>query len=397
MKILITTDWYRPAINGVVTSVVNLADGLSALGHDVRVLTLSGSLRSHREGNVTYIGSVGVGGIYPNARLKAAVTHREIQELLAWKPDVVHSQCEFSTFFPAKKIAQACGAPLIHTYHTVYEDFTHYFSPSVRFGKYLAAAFSRKTLAKTQAVIVPTEKIKRLLQGYGVSTPIAVIPSGLALGQFETPVDAPERKKLRAGFGISDGDRVLLYLGRLAQEKNIGELLALLAGQTDSRVKLLLVGGGPYRTHLEQAVRALGLEGRVVFAGMAPPDDVARYYALGDLFVSASRSETQGLTYLEAMVSGLPLLCRDDPCLSGVIEDGVNGFLYADAGEFQDKLASLLDSEELRRSMGGAGRETAFGHFSARGFAESVLAVYAGRTEGCPGDGSAVPMVLETA
>ena len=130
MKVLITTDWYRPAVNGVVTSVRNLAEGLSALGHEVRILTLSGSIRSYREGNVTFIGSVSVGMVYPNARLRTARGEALVQELADWKPDIVHSQCEFSTFSFAKRITAACGCPLVHTYHTVYEDFTHYFPPT---------------------------------------------------------------------------------------------------------------------------------------------------------------------------------------------------------------------------------------------------------------------------
>ena len=107
MKILITTDWYKPAVNGVVTSVVSLADGLAAEGAEVRILTLSSDLHSYTKGNVTYLGSVGVGRIYPNARLKAAPSSRYVQELMKWCPDIVHSQCEFSTFFSREK---DCGS-----------------------------------------------------------------------------------------------------------------------------------------------------------------------------------------------------------------------------------------------------------------------------------------------
>lgn len=113
MKVLITTDWYKPVINGVVTSVISLLDGLTALGADVRILTLSKDLHSYKEGNVTYIGSIGVGKIYPNARLKAVPSSKYIQDLIEWHPDIVHSQCEFSTFFLAKKIAEACACPLV--------------------------------------------------------------------------------------------------------------------------------------------------------------------------------------------------------------------------------------------------------------------------------------------
>lgn len=376
MRVLITTDWYKPVINGVVTSVVNLADGLSALGCEVRILTLSGTQRSYAKGNVTYIGSISVGTIYPNARVKTAPSGRYVKELVDWHPDIVHSQCEFSTFFLAKKIAEACGCPLVHTYHTVYEDFTHYFSPNVRFGKYMAAAFSRHILAKTQAVIVPTEKIKTMLCGYGVQTPVTAIPSGLSLKQFKAAQSPKERHKAREAIGFSDSDFVLVYLGRLAKEKNVSELLALLSQRGEARLRLLLVGDGPYRTQIKKETQELGLCGKVVFIGMVPPAEVANYYRLGDAFVSASRSETQGLTYIEAMAAGLPLLCRNDPCLNGVIERGVNGFTYQNTAEFHSLLDRLMAEQSRCRRLGAAARDTAFQDYSAEGFAKKVAGVY---------------------
>ncbi len=378
MKVLISTDWYKPAVNGVVTSLVNLADGLTASGHEIRILTLSGSRHSHKEGNVTYVSSVGVGKLYPNARLKVAPSSRYIKELIEWKPDIVHSQCEFSTFFLARKIAESCGCPLVHSYHTVYEDFTHYFSPSVRVGKYMATVFTRHILSQVQAVIVPTEKIKTLLEGYGVETPITAIPSGLELEQFCTRLSSAERRARRAGFGFGEEDRVLLYLGRLAKEKHISEILRFLSHIRDASVKLLLVGDGPYRSRLEDEARALGLNGRAVFAGMVDPSEVVRYYSLGDIFVTASKSETQGLTYVEAMAAGLPLLCCDDPCLNDLIISGVNGLTYKDEEEFHYMLELLCSDKELCRLLGEAARETAFQRYSIKGFADCAEAVYRG-------------------
>jgi 1,2-diacylglycerol 3-alpha-glucosyltransferase len=359
-----------------VTSVVSLSNGLTALGHEVRILTLSGDRHSRVDGNVTYIGSVGVGRIYPNARMRTAPSGRYIGELVDWRPDIVHSQCEFSTFFLAKKISKACRCPLVHTYHTVYEDFTHYFSPSVHFGKYMAAMFSRMILAKTQAVVVPTEKIRRLLNAYGVRKPISTVPSGLELERFAIPMGAEERKKLRTDMGLADTDMALIYLGRLAQEKNIEALLSLLSRRDDPHVRLVLAGDGPYRENLEETTRALHLEDRVIFTGMIPPAEVARYYKAGDIFVSASRSETQGLTYIEAMACGLPLLCRQDPCLDDVIQNDVSGCVYRDEADFYEKLSWLLSDEERRRAIGKAAKETTFRRFSSRTFAENVLDVY---------------------
>lgn len=374
MKILITTDWYQPVINGVVTSVVNLANGLSAQGHEVRILTLSCDHLSHRIGNVIYMGSAGAGRVYPNARFCPLPTGQCFQELIEWRPDIVHSQCEFSTFLMAKRIAWRCSCPLVHTYHTVYEDFTHYFSHSVSIGKREAAAFSREVLNKTDAVIVPTAKIRDMLHRYGVKVPISVIPSGLELTQFRQKNEDAEA--LRSSLGIKSGETVLLYLGRLAQEKNIDELLRLLKGQSDPNLRLLLVGDGPYRPQLERKAQELRLGDRVIFAGMVNHAEVARYYGAGDIFVSASHSETQGLTYQEAMAAGLPLLCHEDACLADVIQDGVNGMTYGSDEEFSEKLQRLLVDKICCRTLGAAARETAFSQFSTEKFAENVLNEY---------------------
>lgn len=239
----------------------------------------------------------------------------------------------------------------------------------------MAAAFTKKILSGTNLVIVPTEKVKDILCGYGVRTPVTVIPSGLELNRFEAGISPEERTALRKKLGIEETDKVLLYLGRLAKEKNIDELLSLFARQKNPQLKLLLVGDGPYREELER--RAESYYGtRVIFAGMVAPGEVARYYALGDIFISASQSETQGLTYIEAMAAGLPLLCREDPCLSGVIEDGGNGLTYSDEKEFSVKLCSLLTDRDFRRKLGSAARETVFCGFSSAGFAERILRAY---------------------
>lgn len=382
MKVLITTDWYKPAINGVVTSVLSLEAGLTALGHEVRILTLSGDSYSHTEGGISRIGSVGMESIYPNARVKTAPGGRCIQTLADWKPDIVHSQCEFSTFLPARKIAGICGCPLVHTYHTVYEDFTHYFSPDVRFGKYMAARFSQKTLEKVQAVIAPTAKIKTMLEGYGVHAPIYVQPSGLRLDAFRRAPNPEERDGLRRSLGIAPDEPVLLYVGRLGREKNAEELITLLSQTQAPRPRLLLVGDGPYRPLLEAEAQVRGVEKSAVFAGMVPPHCVAQYYHIGDIFVSASRSETQGMTYMEAMAAGLPLLCRDDPCLQGVIQNGGNGFVYRSPEEFRKALSTLLSDTALRRTMGERAREAAFSRYSAESFARGVLDIYRQTLEG---------------
>ena len=155
MKILITTDWYAPVINGVVTSVLLLQRELERLGHEVRVVTLSNSLHTYREGSVYYMGSVSANKIYPGARLRMKRARSMMRELAAWRPDVIHSQCEFSTFRVAYVLSNHLGVPIIHTYHTVYEDYTHYFSPSRRVGRMMVSAFSRWICGRTACIVAP--------------------------------------------------------------------------------------------------------------------------------------------------------------------------------------------------------------------------------------------------
>ncbi|MBQ2468989.1 MAG: glycosyltransferase family 4 protein [Clostridia bacterium] len=375
-KILITTTWYAPVINGVVTSVLNLKRGLEELGHEVRVLTLSRNIHSHREGDVTFVGSVSAGKLYPNARMKMTRARQLVKDLIDWRPDIVHSQCEFNGFHAARKIAEACGAPLVHTYHTVYEDYTHYFSPSERLGKSFVKALSRAILNKTDIVIAPTRKVEELLRGYRVAVPIVTVPSGLDLSRFDITDIGEKSKAIRRDLGIGDEKRVLVYLGRLAKEKNTEELIYLLKEENDPDMLLVIVGGGPYGEELEEFAEAMGVSDRVIFVGMVPPEDVVYYYRLGDVFVSASQSETQGMTYVEAMASGQAILCKKDPCLTELVTDGVDGFQYTTKNEFSELLAGLFESEEYRRKIGDAAAESVREKYSIGYFARSVLDVY---------------------
>ncbi len=376
MKILITTDWYSPAVNGVVTSVLNLRRELELRGHEVRVLTLSQDLHSSVQDGVTRIGSVAAGLVYPGVRLRTALAGRWVRELVEWGPDVVHSQCEFSTFFLARRIAEELNVPLIHTYHTVYEDYTHYFSPSVRLGRRAVAALSRWVAARTDCMIAPTGKVRTLLQGYGVRTPVFVVPSGIDLRRFQRPPVPGCRASLLAALDIPRENLVLVSVGRLAAEKNLDELLRFRAAMGDQAVTLLLVGDGPYRAQLEREAADLGLRApQVVFAGMVPPQQVAEWYQLGDLFVSASSSETQGLTYVEALAAGVPALCRADPCLNGVIRDGENGWQFRDFSDFMSKLETFRAHPELRRALSEQAAASAR-DYSAEEFARRVEAIY---------------------
>lgn len=222
MRVLITTDWYEPVINGVVTSVMNLSRQLRERGHEVKILTLSRTFHSYIEGDVVYAGSIGLGCIYPQARLKIPKAAGDYMEmLLEWKPDIVHSQCEFSTFFLAKRIASELHVPIVHTYHTVYEDYTHYFSPQKVWGRNIVQLMTKKLANVVETIIAPSDKIRKILEGYQVSCPVEVIPSGIHLEKYQLCKKEDWRKKIRMQLGISQDALVLVYVGRMAKEKTL--------------------------------------------------------------------------------------------------------------------------------------------------------------------------------
>lgn len=379
LRVLLTTDWWEPIVNGVVASVTTLRRELIALGCDVRVLTLSPGMRTRSEHGVYRIGSVSASMLYDHARIGMPGGRRVLRDILRWRPDIVHSQCEFSTHVWARRIARTLSVPLVHTYHTIYEDYTHYYSPSRTVGRKVVSTFSRRLLSGTDAVIAPTPKVADLLHGYGVLEPVHVVPTGLDLQRFRpalTPAERQDAAELRRGLGIADEQKVLISVSRLAKEKNLDEVLEWVAAADREDTVLVLVGDGPYRAELAAHAAALGITDRVIFTGVVDPADVQRWYRIGDVFVSASLSETQGLTFIEALASGLPLLCRRDPSLESVVLDGRTGWQVDDAAEFSRRLDTLLDDPELHEQLSTTGVAHAVTAFGAGDFGRSVLEVY---------------------
>ena len=378
MKVLITTDLYTTSTNGVVTSVRNLMEELTRKGHEIRVLTVSEKLKSHTDGNIYYIKSLPLGAVYPDVRMPVSHHHhRFIQELIQWKPDLIHSQCEFFSYQFAEYISRKTGAPIVHTYHTLYEQYVTYIFPSQRLGAYLVGKLSKYRLRKADAVVAPTAKVETVLKKYGLRNPIHVVPSGIALEQHKQRITEEERKHRRSQLGIPEDALVLLNLGRLGTEKNLTEVVELfaLARSQNSKMILLIVGDGPARKELEETAERLGVKEFVIFTGMVAPEEVHAYYQLGDVFVSASTSETQGLTYVEAAANGLPLLCRKDPCLDGVLVDGRNGWEYEAEEEFSQIISSILENPHRRQTAANQSEQIA-ASFDKSSFAEKIEDIY---------------------
>ena len=378
-KILITTDVFTPTINGVVTSVLNLSQQLMDNGHVVKILTLSKDHQSKKLDNVYYIKSFHL-PIYPEVRGTFSFWDSYLDEIIEWNPDIIHSQSEFFTLVFAKKIAQRAKIPIIHTYHTMYESYTHYFIKSKRMGKKIVAYLTKKILRNVDTIIAPTKKVFNSLKLYHVENNIEIVPTGIKLHKFSQQLSQKEKNELRSYLGIALDAKVLVTVGRLAKEKNADELIDNMVHlvKEDTKITLLFVGDGPYYNYLKQRVKKLLLDKHVVFAGMIKQQEIYKYYQISDILVSASTSETQGLTYIEAFASGLPVICRKDSSVEGLIEDGHNGFSYMNSIEYVNQVKSLFEDDMLANTISNNGKRIV-NHYCVSNFGSKMEQIYLNR------------------
>lgn len=376
MKILITTDTYYPMINGVVVSTNNLYRQLKKAGHDVRILTLSYNGNEYIDGDVYYLNSHFV-GVYPGVKIMKPFGNTIISKIVDWGPEIIHSQTEFSTMLVAKYIRRKLDIPQVHTYHTMYEDYLKYFFGGKIIGK-AAMAKAIKALFNTfDEIIAPTEKVKSALRRYEVYRDIKIIPTGIEIKKFQEDFSDSEREKILSKYGWTNKDNVLVYVGRAAEEKNIQEIVQLFSKTIKEvkDIKLLIVGGGPYLPKLKELVFEYKMQNFVKFTGMVKRSEIHKYYKLGFAFVTASQSETQGLTYIEALASGCPVICKQDLCVKNLIINGSTGFMYTNERQFIEAVKVLKTNLKLRRQIASNAREKSY-LYSEEKFGRSIIEVY---------------------
>lgn len=376
MKILLTSDTYENQINGVSCSVITLRDELRKKGHDVRVLTLSSNSESKMVKTDYLIGSFSV-PFYPDARQTLKFKDKIIDDIVKWHPDIIHIQTEFSIGHVSKKIAKLCNCPYINTSHTLYEDYTTYVIPSKKIGRVLARKFVKKSYRDSDAIIAPTNKIKDLLESYGIEKPIHIIPTGIDLDRFKKKLSIVERSKIKSQLKLNNKSKILVSIGRVAKEKNLDEIIEFLPDlvEKDKNIVLLIGGDGPYKKNIEQKVKKLKIEKYVRFLGMIPPQETYKYYQLGDIFVCASTSETQGITYIEALACGTPLVCRYDKCLDGVIINDFNGYTYTNKKEYIKYIFKILDKKALHKKLKDNALECSI-NYSKEKFSDNIEKLY---------------------
>jgi len=356
MNVAIFTDTYAPDINGVVTSVMILEQELIKHGHNVYIVTSSDHTTITRENNLIKLPGISIKKLY-GYNVSGFYSRKALKYLNDLDLDIIHGQTEFGIGIFARIAALRLNLPLVYTYHTMYEDYTHYLTRYTKghFKKTMqkTIAYSTKVWAdSTTQLVVPSYKTADAMFRYGLKNSVNVVPTGIKLDQFDIKNrDETLMKQYKEQFNIQPDDFIIINLGRIAPEKNtieIVEAFEIIKAKGYNHIKLLIVGTGPSLDTLKEKVKEDNLD-NITIAGRIEHDLVANVFALANVFVSTSITETQGLTFLEAMASGLFVICRKDKNLLGLIKEDYNGFFIEDAATLADKIieASQYDSKQL--------------------------------------------------
>lgn len=378
MNIGLFTDTYFPQINGVATSVHVLADSLRKRGNTVYIFAPYAPHEDETEDYIIRMPSMPC-ILVKNFRLGLLYSPLELKRIVSdLKLDIVHTQTEFSLGIFGRTLAKTLHVPIVHTYHTMYVDYVHYIINGALISPSMAKSFSRVCCNGANAVIAPTIKVKNSLIEYGVTKPIEIIPTGIDLKMFKKETfDKEEIYNIKYELGISKEDKVILSLGRLAQEKSVDIIIKSMPRVLEKikNVKLLIVGDGPSRKELEELTQNLNLSENIIFAGAKVWEEIGKYYQLGDVFVSASTSETQGLTFAEAMAGGIPVVAKNDECIENLVIHEKTGFLFNDEKELPDYLYEILNNDKKREEFSKESILSA-DNISVEKFAENVENLY---------------------
>lgn len=380
MRVLITTDFYLPNLGGVTTVVLNERSTLTKLGHEVRLLTIGAERTSSFEDGVYHLHASAL-KLFPDSYMTFSYHDPLLVDILAWKPDVVHSNNEFFTMGYAHRIAKQLGIRLVHTCHT---DFTRY-NEQMRIRHHLwdqlMALVIQRRVRFAHLIISPSEAHRSMLCRYGITKPMAVLPSGIDLERFSQSPEPERLAQIRSSLGLASSDFVLISVSRLAAEKRLNLTIDafFLLSLLHKEARLLIVGGGPKEASLKKQVRDLGLENQVMFTGFVAPDQIPLYYHIADLFVSSSIRESQGLGFIEAMAASMPVLLQEDGSLGFSIEEEGCGYLYGEARQFVTLVDNLIGDRKLLNSMGKRAR-IASERFSLMRWGRALSCLLAGET-----------------
>ncbi|MEN3007939.1 glycosyltransferase family 4 protein [Pseudothermotoga sp.] len=372
MRIAMFTETYIPQRNGVATSVFLYKRALEERGHQVYVVTTVGDNSDDifvlKSSQFKYESN----HVIPlDGRLLPVLDFVRNKAV-----EVIHSHAPFALGLRALAAQKYLKLPHVHTYHTLLVEYRHYIPKPLTPSKESVAEFSAWFCNMVNHIIAPTENIKQELVHYGIVKPIHVIPTGIDVDSFEKSPSFDVRHR----HGISKNTKLLLYVGRLAKEKNVAFLLHVLKNLLDRKndVHLILVGDGPERTQLEEEAKQLEVEDRVTFTGAIARETLVNYYRQADVFTFASTTETQGLVVLESLASGTPVVAVAKMGVANVLKDGEGAFLLKEVNlqEFTDKIELLLSDPKLSDEMKLKGKAYVKKHWSIQKTVEELEKVY---------------------
>lgn len=383
MRIGLFSDAYLPDINGVVSSIATLKAALEKLGHTVFVVSNHNGINEKydAENHILRLPGLEVKKFY-GYKMSNPIQLRGEEYIRKMDLDVIHVHTEMGIGLFARQMAKKYNIPLVYTYHTLYEDYLHYVNPKDfqtvdQAGRRVVRYLSKLAGNGPMAVIAPSNKTKKALQSYGVKTPIYIVPTGIDLSDFlKKNLDAEKIQAVRQSLGLSDEAHTVVFVGRIAKEKCIEMPIEALSKVKDDNLHLIIVGGGTDLKFYQNEAKELGIEERVHFVGKIPREEIPYYYSAFDCFVSASLSETQGMTYLEALASGLMVFGRRDEVLDGLVEEGKTGYYFDDAQELAAKLDAYFTLPKAQREAHVLDCVAKTEQYNTELFAQKVLAVY---------------------
>jgi glycosyltransferase involved in cell wall biosynthesis len=350
MRVVIFTNAYKPTVSGVVTSIALFRKGLIEGGHDVHIVAPEYRDFEDEEPYVFRLPALDLSNrldLSLAMPLKAPIA----TALRGIKPAVIHSQHPILMGDLAAAFAQDLRVPLVFTFHSRYDEYAQQYVPVMPvWADKVTEEIVGRYLEKCAHIVAPTPSVRDLiLHHYTPNAPVTVVPTPVDLGQY----DGLDPRVVRTGLGLGDTE-VLLYVGRLAREKNLGFLLRAFARivATRSQARLLMVGDGPEGDGVRDTARDLGLGDKVVFTGAIPHGEVPDYAAAANVFVFSSLTETQGLVLIEAMAAGTPVVAVEAPSSVDVLAEGGGVLVPAREEAFANAVLALLADRPRLRATG---------------------------------------------
>lgn len=379
MKILFISDVYFPRINGVSTSIRTFVEQMQNLGHTVHLIAPDYAVQTEDE---NWIKRIAARSIYfdPEDKLiKYGAAMQLLPALAQEKYDIIHVHTPFVAHYLGLKLAAKLNIPCIETYHTFFEDYLHHYLPWMpkSFARGLARMISKRQCNAVDAIVAPSNPMLDVLRGYGVHVASEVIPTGLQDNSFKAADGQAFRKK----YDIALDRPMLLYVGRVAFEKNIDFLLEMTKILIEKQPDVLLVvtGEGPAEASLHKLAQTLNIEYNVKFIGYLDRNtELNSCYESADVFVFASKSETQGLVILEAMAQSTPVVAIAELGTASILIEGKGALIAPDNTLiFAEKVHQLLMNPEHSFELGKQAKAYALDKWTAKLQAERMVKFYA--------------------